>query len=154
MNLKYKTGFTFIELMVVIGIIMLITYIFLGTFLNFKRNQALIMDTDTVVGLLRQARNQTLSSKNSNSYGVHFTAPQVTLFTGSTYNSGATDNENFVLSSTDTVLSISLTGGGNDVVFSRLTGETTQNGTIVVSSPGISQTKTVTIYKTGLVESQ
>lgn len=154
MKINFKSGFTYIELIVVLAILALLIGIFMSTFITFRKNQALIMDTDTVVGLLRQARNQTLTSKNSASYGVHFTAPKVTIFTGPTYSAGATDNQDFALSSTDTILTISLAGGGSDVVFNRLTGETSQNGTVVISSPGIPETKTVTIYKTGLVVSQ
>ncbi len=154
MYTKYKKGLSFIEVLLVIGVMALIAVIALSTFISFRKHSALAMDTDTVIGLLRQARNQTLSSKNSSAYGVHFTAPSVTLFTGSAYSAGAADNQTFVLSSTDTILTISLTGGGSDVVFQRLTGETGQNGTIVLSAPGIPETKTVTIYKTGLVEMQ
>lgn len=147
-------GFSAAELLVVLSIITVLSLVIITSFVTFRKNQALVFDTDTVVGVLRQARNQTLSSKNSTNYGVHFTAPKVTIFTGSTYNSNAADNQDFVLSSTDTILTISLNGGGSDVVFSRLSGETSQYGTVVVSSPGVSETKTVTIYKTGLVESQ
>lgn len=154
MKFNLKSGFTYVELVIVLAIIALLIGIFMSTFITFRKNQALIMDTDTVVGLLRQARNQSLSSKNSYSYGVHFSAPKVTIFTGPTYSSSATDNEDFTLSSTDTILTIGLNGGGSDVVFNRLTGETSQNGTVVISSPGIPETKTVTIYKTGLVVSQ
>ncbi len=154
MKIKSNSGFTLIELIVVLIIIFVLSLIILTTFTNFRKNQALEKDTELVVQVLRQARNQTLSSKNSTVYGVHFTAPQVTLFTGGVYSSGDINNQNYTLSSTDTILTISLTGGGSNVVFQRLSGETTQNGTVVVSSPGISKTKTVTIYRTGLVESQ
>lgn len=151
---RKNSGVTAVELLVVLSIITVLSVLIITSFVTFRKNQALVFDTDTVVGVLRQARNQTLSSKNSSNYGVHFTAPKITIFTGSTFNSNASGNQDFVLSSTDTILTISLTGGGSDVVFSRLSGETSQNGTVVVSSPGVSETKTVTIYKTGLVESQ
>ncbi len=103
--------------------------------------------------ILNQARNLTLLSKNATVYGVHFASPDYVLFTGSSYSSSDPNNQIFTLSSPDTVLTLSLTGGGSEVVFKRLSGETTQDGTITVSSPGISKTKTVTIYKTGLVKS-
>ena len=145
-------GFSAAELIVSLAIMFVLAGIILSAFISFRKTQSLTIDTETVIEVLRQARNQTLSSKNSTVYGVHMTAPKITLFTGSTYSSGAGTNQDFTLSSTDTILTISLTGGGSDVVFQRLTGETSQNGTVVVSSPGLSQTKTITIYKTGLVE--
>jgi len=154
MKVNLKSGFTFLELIIVIGVATLLSYIILSSLITFRKNQALEKDTEIVVQLLAQARNQTLSSKNATVYGVHFTAPIVTLFVGSSYVAGTPTNEDVNLSSTDTILTINLTGGGSDVIFQRLSGETAQNGTVVVSSPGISRTKTVTIYKTGLAESQ
>ena len=153
MKPRLKSGFTILELAIVIAIMATLSAIIISTFISFRKNQALEKDTEIVVQVLEQARNQTLSSKNSSVYGVHFTAPKITLFKGSSYVANDSNNQDFVLSSTDTILTISLTGAGVDVVFNRLTGETSQDGTITVSSPGLSRTKTVTIYKTGVVES-
>ena len=154
MKLSFKHGFTLVELLVVVAIMSVVSMIIFNTFVTFKTNQALNMDTDTVVEVLRQARNQTLTSKNSSSYGVHFSSTKVTLFVGTSYIVGSPTNQDFILSSTDTILTISLAPSGSDVVFDRLTGETVNYGTVVVSSPGISKSKTVTIYKTGLMEYQ
>ena len=151
--MRLKSGFTILELALVVAIIAVLSVIVINTFINFRKNQALEKDTEIVVQVLEQARNQTLSSKNSSVYGVHFTAPKITLFKGSSYVANDSNNRDFVLSSTDTILTIFLTGAGVDVIFNRLTGETSQDGTVTVSSPGLSRTKTVTIYKTGVVES-
>ena len=145
-------GFTAGELIVSLAIMFVVAGIVMSAFINFRKTQSLSIDTETVIEVLRQARNQTLSSKNSTVYGVHLTAPKITLFTGATYSSGASTNQDYNLSSTDTILTISLNGGGSDVIFQRLSGVTAQNGTVIVSSPGLSQTKTITIYKTGLIE--
>jgi len=154
MNHSLDKGFSLTELLVVLGIIALIMGISLTTFINYRKQQAFTKDSESVVEILSQARDQTLSSKNASQYGVHFASTKITLFTGSTYFAGDSSNIDFPLTSTDIILSISLTGGGSDVVFNRLTGETSQNGTIVVDVPSLSLTKTVTIYKTGLIESQ
>ncbi len=148
-----KRGFTIIELLIVISVTILLSGIVLSSLIGFRKNQALEKDTEIVVQLLNQARNQTISSKGAIAYGVHFTAPQVVLFRGASFVSGSSTNQVTNLTSTDTILTIILAGGGTDVIFQRLTGETTQNGTVVISSPGISRTKTVTIYKTGVVDS-
>jgi prepilin-type N-terminal cleavage/methylation domain-containing protein len=154
MKSKIQRGFTVIELLVSLGIIIVLSAVIITTFIQFKKNQALSKDTETVVEVLSQARNQTLSSKNSSAYGVHFASNKITLFTGNAYSVSDPANQDFNLNSTDTVLTISLTGSGTDVVFNRLTGETSQDGTVIISSPGLSQSKTVTIYKTGVIESQ
>ena len=155
-NLKRNntSAFTIVELLIVLAILSLLVTLSLSTIVSFGKNQSLALDTQTVVSALRQARSQTLSSKGSLAYGVHFSAPKVTLYTGPTYTVGSSSNEAFLLSSTDTILTISLTGGGTDVLFNRLSGDTAQDGTIVISSPSLSETKIVTIYKTGLIQSQ
>lgn len=154
MKLKLNSGFTLVELFISLAIIAVLSIVVSTMFIDFRKNQALDKDTDTIVETLRQARNQTLSSKNASAYGVHITSTKVILFTGTSYVFGAATNSEFNLNSTDSILTISLNGGGSDVIFNRLTGETSQNGTIVVNSVGLSRSKTVTIYKTGLVEFQ
>ncbi len=148
----YKKGFSLIEIIIVIGILGLLTAISVATFVTFRNSQGLNKDTETVVEVLEQARTQTLSSQNGSAYGVHFGTSAVTLFAGGTYAAGAAGNQIFSLLSSDTILTITLTGAGSDVVFNRLTGETGQDGTIVLSSASAGRTRTVTIYKTGVVE--
>ena len=151
---NHKQGFVVSEILISLAIFAVLAAVVLIPLISFRKDRSLAYDTQTVSSVLRQARNQTLSSKNSSVYGVHFASSKVTLFTGTSYSSSDTTNEDFVLSSTDTILTITLTGGGSDIVFNRLTGETSQDGTVVISSSGVSETKTVTIYKTGLVDSQ
>lgn len=140
--------------MIVLGIMAVLSSIVLGVFLEFRRSQALAKDTENIVELLSQARNQTISSKNSTQYGVHVASTTVTLFIGDSYIDGAAGNEVINLNPQDTVITVNLNGGGTDVVFDRLTGETTQTGTVVISASGLGSTKTVRIYSTGVVESQ
>lgn len=140
-----------VELLAVVAIMGILVTITINTFVQEKNTQALELDTETVVETLRQARSQTLSSQNASQYGVHFASSTITLFAGSSYATGSSGNKVFNLSSFDS-LTTSLTGGGSDVLFNRLSGETNQNGTIVVSSLATTSTKTVTIYNTGLVQ--
>jgi len=153
MKLKNKKGFTTLEILIVLSIMSILTAIVFSAFINVRKNQALAIDTSTIVEVLRQARSQTLSSYSSSRYGVRLSSVKVTLFAGSSYNPNDSANKDFILNSSDTILTITLVGGGSDVLFDRLTGETSQNGTVVLSSPSTGETKTVTIYKTGLVES-
>ena len=140
--------------MIVLGILALIAGISMSAFSNVKNSQALDRDTDAIVATLRQARSQTLVSLNSTNYGVHFASSQFTLFAGGTYSANASGNQVFNMTGSDTIVTISLAGGGNDIIFNRLSGETAQNGTITVSSSSAGRSRAVTIYKTGLIEFQ
>ena len=154
MNQKLQAGFTFVEITIALGIIIVLMSVVLTVFTSFRNNESLKSDTDLVVQVLRDARNKTLASKSYTTYGVHFSTPIITIFPGTTYDSNNPSNENISLNSNKTSLTLNLNGGGSDVIFQRLTGETVQNGSITISLSGMSQTKTVTIYKTGVVESQ
>ena len=154
MKSSFQKGFTLLELSIVLAILTVLLVIVLSTFISFRKNQALQNDTDTIVEVLSQARSQTLLSQNSSQYGVHLTSSKATLFVGTVYDSSSSSNKDFNLTPTDTIVTISLTGGGVDVIFDKLSGQTSQSGTIVISSPSTSRIKTVTIYKTGIVETQ
>ena len=122
---------------------------------GFRDQQALKNNTEDIISILNKARQNTLSSLNSTNYSVHFETNKVVLFVGSTYSSVNSSNEQFNLSS---VVNIPISGGinvggGSDVVFERLTGETI-GGTIILRLISDStKQKTIIINKTGIVSS-
>ncbi|MFZ2522787.1 MAG: type II secretion system protein [Minisyncoccia bacterium] len=153
LNSKKNLGLTLVELLVVISILAILGLVILTSFIGFRSNQSLQKDAELVVELLNQARNQTISSKNLSQYGVNFSTSTATVFTGSVYSALASDNEVHNLLSASNSISVSLNGGSSSVVFERLSGGTNQNGTITLTSSGLSGTKTVTIYSTGVISS-
>jgi type II secretion system protein H len=147
-----RAGFSLIEILIVIAIIGLVMAIVLLSFNSLKSSQTLDKDAELVVQVLRQARSQTLASQNASSYGVHFASSTITLFAGTSYSAGDTSNQNFNLNASDTVIGLSLAGSSTNVVFSRLSGEAIQDGTITLSSLATNRTRIITVYKTGLIE--
>lgn len=151
-NLKNKRGFTIVEILIVLGIMGLVTILTVGVFSNFKNQESLDKTSGLVIEILRQAKHSTIDSKNSNQYGVHFDPNSVVLYVGPTYSDISPSNQTYLLNSDIVVYSTNLNGGGNDVLFNKVTGETNNNGTIVLRSQTDGTTKTITIYKTGLIE--
>lgn len=152
----YLKGFLLIEIIIVIAIIAIIVSISLPSLNAFRNRQALVNTTEDIVSLLNTARIQTLSSLNGNFYGVHFTSTTATLFSGGTYDSG--DITNKVINFDSFVIlpaaNISLNGAGVDVNFNRLTGDTSQYGTITLQLTSDSATqKVITVNKTGVISS-
>ena len=150
-------GITLVEVLVSISISVFILAGAVGTYIFFKniRNTEALNNAGNIAKFrLEEARSLTLSSKDSSVYGVHFETSAVVLFKGNTYVAGASTNDVSSLGPYATI-STSLNGGGSDVVFSRLTGETTQNGTITaaeVADP--TKTITITLSQTGFVSLQ
>lgn len=149
---KNKKGFTLIEILIVMSILGLLSLIVFGFFVDYRKSQATTRDVELITSLLYKARSDAISSNSSSDYGVHFASSTVTTFKGSTYNISDPQNQNFSLLSGNFLSIIALTSGGVDVVFNKLTGETTQSGvlTLTVSTGDV---KTITIYPTGLVQS-
>lgn len=143
---------TGIELLIVIAILGILMSFILPSFLAFRRYSALNTTTEEIVTVINKARLSTISSKGDNQFGVHFQADKVVLFTGTTYTAGAVGNEESVLDPMLTLAAITLAGGGADVIFQKITGDTDQNGTMslrVVAAPTASST--ITIKPTGVV---
>lgn len=147
-------GFTVVEILVALAVAGIVALIVTGSFSKAVPREALDKETGIVISLLDQARNQTLSSKKAAVYGVHFESAKAVLFTGSAYSGLDPSNVIEPLNSLVKIASTSLSGGGSEVIFKRLTGETAQSGTVTLSLVAdASQTKTITVFGTGLAQS-
>ena len=157
MKTNKNKGISIIEILIVISIIGILAAVIIPSLSKFRNEQALRNTTADIVSLLNKARNNTISSLSSSNYSVHFETTRFVYFTGSVFNNGAGTNSAFTLSTSVTIPAsggISLNGGGADVIFTRLTGETANYGTIIVRlASDDTKQKTITISKTGSVSS-
>lgn len=154
MSPTYKKGFTLIETVVSLAILGLIFALALGPFITYYRHVVFQGQREQILAILDEARKSTLSSYNSSQYGVHFATSTVTLFQGAFYISGSSGNSVYTLNTSVQIKNISFTGGGSNVLFKRISGETDQNGSFIIDMPVASTSKSVTIYNSGLVEVQ
>jgi len=141
------------EILVSIAILGMLSLIGLWYFSKATNAQALEKDKQGLVAILQEARSLALSSKNALQYGVHLEEFQTVLFKGSTYDSNDPDNKYQKFNRAIHLSAQSLNGGGIDIIFSRLTGETNNFGTITLSlinSPFSSVT--ITINNGGVIE--
>ena len=145
-------GFSLLEIIVVIGILVLLAALGTGSLLQFSKTTDLNSSVEGSVSSLLEARSKTLSSQEESQYGVHFESDKIVLFRGAVYFSGDPLNEEAALPSSVETASISLNGGGSDVIFKKLTGETDQYGTVTFRlKSDISKTRVITVGSTGVV---
>ncbi len=145
-------GLTIIEVLVALGILTLLAGVVLGVFPAYRRSVNLNTAVETGTVLLAKARTRTLASVGATRHGVHFETSRMVLFRGATYNALDPANEVADLPNGVEIFSITLNGGGVDVVFDRLTGGTNSFGTVTLrSSADPEKTKVLTILKTGSV---
>ena len=148
-------GFTLIELIVSVGFVGLLAVLALPAFRVFQQQQTVGQKAQEITHALRGAQNKTLASEGLSSYGVYFnitaTPHQYTLFKGSTFQTrDVSADEMHALSSTIEFFNVNV--AGNQVVFDRLTGLTSQPGNISVRlKSDASQARTIYIESVGQI---
>jgi prepilin-type N-terminal cleavage/methylation domain-containing protein len=129
----FLRGFTLMEMIVAMSVIVMIASITIGTLPKFQRTSDLNATAEGVVSLLTEARIKTISSSEDGSqFGVYLEADRAVLFKGTTYSEGAPGNREFLFPGTTELSSIDINGGGDQVVFGRLTGATNEYGTLTI----------------------
>lgn len=138
---KGSAGFTLVELMVSIGILVIL---FTISTINFSTILPNTSQSTTINSLVSDIRAQQTKAQAGNSqYGIHFESASYTLFKGTTYSS--TDPSNFVVTLDPTVR---LTSTGSQIVFSSGSGDVSDppGGNENVSLTN-SETNKVTVIK-------
>lgn len=144
------SGFTIVELLVVISIILALVAIGLLGFINYSRYQQYQVSVVEVYETLREARSLTLGSDEDTTYGVHLDTDEIVLFSGGTFVSG--DISNIVRPLSGVTVSSTLSGGVDDIVFSRRTGTTSSTGIITITSGDATASTTITVSGTGVIQ--
>lgn len=129
--MKQRGGFTLIELVVVIAILTLMLGLVLPNFNFFRRQSALESATQEITSALRLAQNKTLASEGDSPFGVYFESDKFIIFKGTSFYPLSPDNIVYNLNSLLKISEINL-GGGNYLVFNRLSGNTAGYGSIKV----------------------
>ncbi|MBZ9578286.1 hypothetical protein KJA14_00250 [Patescibacteria group bacterium] len=148
-NSKLNVGVTLVELVVIIGILVILALISAPVFRFFQKESDLNNNTEEIINTLRFAQNRTLASEGASQYGVYFdntTSPhQYTLFKGTDFASrDSSSDEIHKLAKAVEFYEINL-NGGNELVFDRVTGKTSQPGNVSLRLK-VDLTKTKTIY--------
>jgi len=150
-------GFTLIEIIIALAIIILISSFSYLAFVNLNKSQVLERNASTVVSILEEARSLSVSGKgpSPSRYGVHFerAGNEVVLFTGDSFNPANPNNKETLLHSSLVISEVNLESNRDEIVFSRLRGETEDYGSVVLSLVGDSEMiETIAVYPTGVVQ--
>lgn len=125
-------GLTVIEVLVAVAIVAILGGMALTSFTASRNVRDLTSMEQNVLSVFRLAQARTLAGENNSAWGVHLESNQVVLFQGDIYASSPLTQAYPLVSSIE-LTGISLNGGGNDVIFKRVTGETDQAGTFVLN---------------------
>jgi type II secretory pathway pseudopilin PulG len=129
-NLDYKKGFSLIEMLVIIGILVILISMSASALLLFRKESDLSNNAEEIVSALRRAQNKSLASEAGGHYGVYFNSSQYILFKGEDYVSrDSSFDEINELPNNIEIYEIDL-AGGNEIVFDRITGITNRSGNV------------------------
>jgi len=150
-------GFSLIEIIVVISILLILAVMTVAGFRVFEKISDLGNDAEEIVSILRLAQGKTLASDSASQWGVYFdtsSSPnKYILFKGASYASRdpVSDDPHDILGRVE-IESINLEGGSPEVVFNRLSGTTDQDGDIVLRlQDDTLKTKTIYIENSGQI---
>ena len=151
MDYRLNKGVTLLEAIFVMAILAILATVTFAAFSRSNTSQALEGAARTTVAVLNDARARTLASRGDDQYGVRFESDRVILFAGSSYDVDDPANEVTRLPSRVSITNISLSGGGSDLSFSRLSGVSSANGSVTLTADAEgSPVRTIVISETGL----
>lgn len=146
-------GFTLLEIAIAVTIGILLLSLATIAYSRFLAAARMDQITEEVVSVIREARDKTLARENGFAYGVHLEANQFVLFRAPAYTTGEPSNVSHATPNNFRLINISLAGGGADIVFQPISGETNMSGAFVVLHDGaLAPSSTIRIYATGIVD--
>lgn len=130
-----KKGFTLIEILLVVAIIIFLAAITFPLGLDFYKRQQLQTHSQQILQTLRRTQLKAMAVEADSSFGIYITNDNYTLFKGVSYqNRDPQCDEVFDL---PTIITVS---GPSEVVFSKFKGEPNMIGNIILNSDGLTQT--------------
>lgn len=150
MYLKNK-GISIIEVLATVAILSVLSTVSVSVFSGLANSTSLNRDASIVASYMDKARAQAINSVNSLPHGVKLETQKISVFKNTSY-SLANLEAYYDIPGKSKILSINLTGGVTSFYFNKLTGVPSAVGTVVMSLADGSETKTITIYGTGVID--
>lgn len=153
----HRTGFTLIEVIISVFIIITMTVLVMSINANFLTNITLDTKSDELVGMLRLSYNRAISGNGNSNWGVHLENPvgsvhSFTLFKGVTFATRDTASDILTaLPNGYTFSTISLSGSGTDIIFQKGSGQTSQDGYVEITGTN-AVVRRVTINPRGVIK--
>lgn len=138
-------GFTLIEVIIVICIILLLFVIVWPIGANFYRQELSNKAQQQLVWILKQARSNAVNQKNNANFGVKLEPGTAVLFQGNNFNERNQDQD-----ITYSLPSIIKQTGLQEIVFSANTGFVNNPGTVILNS--YNSSKVIEINQLGVLD--
>ena len=151
-----QSGFTLVELVVVMGIASTLFGLVIFSLINQQRHTSVSSSSDTLVSDMSSQQNKAMlgaGAINGNSYGIYFQSDKYILFTGNNYSSQNTTNFTVPIDPGYSIANI--TFPNNTLVFSARTGEvsgfSSGKTTVTIRDSDGTKIETITVNRYGVV---
>lgn len=157
-HLNVQNGFTFIELVVVIGILSTIVGLAVMNLGGLQRRADLQTSISSLISEIKQQQikamiGDTEGTGTQSTYGIYFQSDSYTTFRGSNYSAGATGNFTVNLGNTIEFSTINLPA--SQIIFDKGSGEIANfvagTNTITIRNTTNNEQRTITINKYGVI---
>lgn len=143
------------ETVVVIAIGAILITAVIISFSSFRNNKTIDISSDQILSVINKARVKAVSSEDYSRFGIHFEANRIVFFKGDIFVESAFSNIQTTLSPLVEISNISLNEGGVDMVFQKLTGKTSNFGSLRVRlKSDNNKYKTISVKSTGIANIQ
>jgi len=153
-----KKGFTLIELVVVMGILLVIGAVVVVSLAGRRTDTDIVAVTVEIATTLRQAQADSIAVEGGQPWGVRFAnsatgTPSYALFTGASYASGTVKGYYRLPNTVAYVTSTLASGATLDVIFSPVTGASSVSTSVKFYMPAESTaySSTISISPAGVV---
>ena len=150
-----QRGFSLIEIVIAMAIGAVLVAAIVVSFSSFRNSKTVDISADQILALINEARVKSVSSEDYSRFGVRFEASRAVFFKGDIFTEPNPANIETILSPLVEISNISLSGGGADIVFQKLTGKTGNNGSLRVRlKSDNNKYKTISVKSAGIADIQ
>jgi prepilin-type N-terminal cleavage/methylation domain-containing protein len=153
--LRFKKGFSLLELLIVMAIIIIISSIGVDLYRNYGKNVEVSSAAETIMFDLKQAQSRAMIGEGGFKWGIHFvngTTDYYEIFSTPTdYSSGSKVIASTNYLSTGVTFSDPAASSSKDIIFNKVSGGTTASSVTIDSS---TVTKTISVLSIGTISVQ
>ena len=154
---KFENGFSLLELLIVITIVVLLASIGIGYYLNYGKSVEINSSAQIIVFDLKQVQSKAMIGEGGYKWGIHFVNPLGTakdyyeiFSTGTDYSTSPTIISTNYLPSSATFNSPG-DNSSTDIIFSKISGSATAASVAITSFGFI---KTIDVSSIGIISIQ
>lgn len=154
---KSGGGFTLVETLLVVAMLIILSMIAVPLLNVFQTESDLQRSSQELMSTLRLAQDKTLASEDDSQFGVFFdnatTVHRYTFFKGTSYASRVPSFDETTFLPESVEFSVVNFGGGNEIVYDKVDGTTSQPGSISIHLlSDFARVQTIYVDSFGIIE--